>query len=81
MCMDTTKIIVWGIFVCLLLIVCSMCWIGVYVPYGQATTTTNLNASIMSVLMVPAAGLLALLSVMLKELLPKSEKKDEEKKD
>ena len=31
--------------------------------------------------MIPCAGLLALLSVMLKELLPKSEKKDEEKKD
>ena len=59
----------------------SVCWIACALPYGQAITTNNMNSSIIGTLMIPCAGLLALLSVMLKELLPKSEKKDEEKKD
>ena len=77
------KVIVWGLLVCLLLLTCSMCFIACDLPYGQTTVTTNLNSSIINTLLVHLAGILALFAVALKELLvlPKSEKKDEEKKD
>lgn len=68
------KIIVWGLFICLLLIVGSMCYIACALPYGQAIVTTNMNSSIIGTLMTPCAGILSLFGVMLKELLSSSPK-------
>ena len=75
------KVIVWGLFACLMLFSLSICWVAVTLPYGQATTLINLNSSIIQNLMIPTGAILALFAVALKELLTVAKPKEEDKKD
>ena len=75
--MDTTKLIVWGLGLCLLLFTVTMCYIGAAAPFGDFTRQKLYNLDIIQTLMIPCAAILALFGVALKELL--TSKKEEKK--
>ena len=75
--MKVIQIVVWGLGVTLVLLILSLCYVGCKLPYGPETLATNINITVMDRLLLGIVGILALFSVLIKELMPP---KDPDKK-
>ncbi len=73
--MTSLNIIIWGLGCCLLLLIITMCYIGIAMPFGEATKVKLYSLEVIQCLMIPSAGILALFAVALKELIGSDKEK------